>query len=132
MGPIRHLRAVLDTSLLISHRDDLAPAEGAISVASLAELHFGVHRAADPIERARRLERLGAIEAGFEAIAIDPRIARAWGALSSACVDRGVNPRRRVMDIWIAATALVLEVPLLTLDRGLGALDDLLELRVLS
>lgn len=108
------------------------PAEGTISVASLAELHFGVHRAGDLVERARRLQRLGAIEAGFDAVPVDRRIARAWGALSSACVDRGVSPRRRVMDLWIAATALVLDVPLLTLDRGLGALDDIVDLRVLA
>jgi hypothetical protein len=36
------------------------------------------------------------------------------------------------MDVWIAATALVLDVPLLTLDRGLQVVEDLLDLRVLA
>jgi toxin FitB len=118
--------------LLVSSREDLVPDEGSISVASLAELHLGVHRARDSAERARRLERLGAIEAGFDAIPLDQTIARAWGTLSSACVDRGLNPHARTMDVWIAATAFVLGVPLLTLDRDLAALGDVMDLRVLA
>ena len=54
------MRALLDTSVLIG---DTAPrdVEAAISVASLAELHFAVLIATDDDERARRSQRLGAI-----------------------------------------------------------------------
>jgi toxin FitB len=56
------VRALLDTSVLIADTgpDDLA---GAISTASLAELHFGVLVARDEDERARRAQRLGVVEA---------------------------------------------------------------------
>ena len=69
--------------------------EGAISAASLAELHFGLLVASDPDERARRAQRLGAIEAGFEPIPVDAAVAREWGRLSAAVAERGGRPRRR-------------------------------------
>ena len=55
-------RVVIDTSVLIGAGDP-GELEGAISVASLAELHFGTLIAADPDERARRAQRLGVVEA---------------------------------------------------------------------
>lgn len=107
------MRALLDTSVLI---DDRAPEslEAAISVASLAELHFGVLVAADHEERARRAQRLGAIEATFEPIPLTPDIAREWGRLAAAVRNRDGAPRRRMTDLAIAATANVNRVPLLT------------------
>jgi predicted nucleic acid-binding protein len=51
------MRALLDTSVL-SGAEDPGDLEGAISAASLAELHFGVLVAADDDERAEA--RLGA------------------------------------------------------------------------
>jgi predicted nucleic acid-binding protein len=36
------------------------------------------------------------------------------------------------MAVWIAATAFVLGVPLLTLDRDLAPLQDVMDLRVLT
>ena len=86
----------------------------AISAASLAELHFGVLVAADADEQARRMQRLGAIESTFSAIPIDDAVAREWGRLAAAVSKRGGKPRRRTMDLAIAATANVLGVPLLT------------------
>ena len=107
------MRALLDTSVLIS---DSAPAgvEAAISVASLAELHFGVQVAADADERARRIQRLGAVEATFDPLPVTPAIAREWGRLAAAVSDRGGQPRRRAMDLVIAATANVAGVVLMT------------------
>ena len=55
------MRVLLDTSVLIG-TDDPGALEGAISTASLAELHFGVLVARDDDERARRALRLGVIE----------------------------------------------------------------------
>jgi hypothetical protein len=111
------MRAVLDTSVLIG---DSAPAgiEAAISVASLAELHFGVQIAADPDERARRTQRLGAVESTFDALPVTPAIAREWGRLVAAVTDRGGQPRRRAMDLVIAATANVSGVALMTENIG--------------
>ncbi|HWF71771.1 MAG TPA: PIN domain-containing protein [Solirubrobacteraceae bacterium] len=111
------MRALVDTSVLIS--DELPPdVEAAISVASLAEIHFGVLVAADDNERALRTQRLGAIESTFDALPITTEIAREWGRLAAAVRNRGGQPRRRTMDLAIAATANAHGVPLLTHNAG--------------
>lgn len=108
-------RALLDTSVLIG-AEDPGDLEGAISVASLAELHFGVLVPTDPDEQARRNTRLGVIEATFDPIPIDAPVGREWGKLAAAVHERGGKPRRRSVDLLIAATANVFKVPLLTLN----------------
>lgn len=107
------MRALLDTSVLIG---DTAPdsVEAAISVASIAELHFGALVARDDDERALRTQRLGAIEAAFDPLPLTAAIAREWGRLAAAVSARGGQPRRRTLDLAIAATANVHKVPLLT------------------
>src|SRR5919202_2336223 len=98
------MRALLDTSVLIG-AEDRGELEGAISAASLAELHFGVLVAGDEDERARRSQRLGIVEATFDPLPVDARVAREWGRLAAAVAQRGGQPRRRAMDLAIAATA---------------------------
>jgi predicted nucleic acid-binding protein len=118
-------RVLLDTSVLIGVGVP-ADVEAAISVASLAELHFGVLVAVDPDERARRAQRLGAIEATFDPLPVDTAVAREWGRLAAAVAERGGEPRRRTVDLVIAATANVHGVPLLTADTAdLAIIDDL-------
>jgi predicted nucleic acid-binding protein len=107
------MRAVLDTSVLIG-ADAPGDVEAAISVASITELHFGVLVAEDDDERARRTDRLAAIEAAFNPLPISVEVARAWGRLAAAVTLRGGNPRRRQIDLAIAATATIEKVPLLT------------------
>jgi predicted nucleic acid-binding protein len=111
------VRALLDTSVLIGAT---APdrIEAAISVASIAELYFGVLVAGDADERARRTQRLGAIEATFDPLPLTAEIAREWGHLAAAVTDRGGQPRKRTMDLAIAATANIHNVPLLTENIG--------------
>ena len=111
------MRALLDTSVLIGGEQP-PDIEAAISVASLAELHFGVLVADDDDERALRTQRLGAIESTFEALPISAEIAREWGRLAAAVLNRGGQPRRRAMDLAIAATANAHRVPLLTHNGG--------------
>jgi predicted nucleic acid-binding protein len=123
------MRVVLDTSVLIG---DSAPAdvEAAISVASLAELHFGVQVAANADERARRTQRLGAVEATFDALPVTAAVAREWGRLAAAISERGGQPRRRAMDLVIAATANVHNVALVTENLGdFEIIADLVDLR---
>ena len=123
------MRVVLDTSVLIGATSP-GELEGAISAASLAELHFGVLLARDPDERARRAQRLGVVEATFEPLAIDAAVGREWGRLSAAVAERGGAPRRRTIDLVIAATANVHGVPLLTHDLAvLRVIDDLVDVR---
>ncbi len=107
------MRVLLDTSVLISD-PPASDVEAAISVASLAELHFGVLVAADDDERGLRSQRLGAIESTFDPLPITVDVAREWGRLAAAVSNRGGQPRRRAIDLAIAATANVHGVPLLT------------------
>ncbi len=107
------MRALPDTSVMIGASSP-GELEGAISAASLAELHFGVLVASSDDERGRRSQRLGIIEATFDPLPIDAAVAREWGRLAAAVVARGGKPRRRAVDLVIAATANVHQVPLLT------------------
>lgn len=123
------MRAVLDTSVLIG---DDAPADvaAAISVVSLTELHFGVLLATDDGERARRTDRLAAVEATFDPLPVTAEVARAWGRLAAAVSQRGGQPRRRQIDLAIAATASVEQVPLLTHNvADFQVISDLVDVR---
>jgi predicted nucleic acid-binding protein len=123
------VRVLLDTSVLISDQDP-GDVEAAISAASLAELHFGVLVATDEEERARRTRRLGLIESAFDPLPIDADVAREWGRLAAAVSRRGGRPRRRAIDLAIAATASAHKIPLLTHNvRDFRAIDDQLEIR---
>jgi toxin FitB len=122
-------RVVIDTSVLIG-ADDPGQLEGAISVASLAELHFGTLIASDPDERARRAQRLGVVEATFDPLPVDAAVTREWGRLAAAVSERGGQPRRRAIDLAIAATANVHGVPLLTADvADLAIINDLVSVQ---
>jgi predicted nucleic acid-binding protein len=126
------VRVLLDTPVLIG-ADSPGDLEGAISAASLAELHFGVLVADQEDERARRSQRLGVIEATFEPLPVDATVAREWGRLAAAVVRRGGKARRRALDVAIAATANVHHVPLLTLEpKDFGLIADLIDARAPS
>ena len=121
-------RGVLDTSVLIA--DDVSPLPGelAISVVSLAELHFGVLLAADDDERARRLSRLSALQRKFDPLPVDEAVAESYGLLAARVVKAGRQPRARVMDLLIAATAYAHGATLYTRNADdLGGLEGLVE-----
>lgn len=111
------MRGLLDTSVVIAVEVADLPNEAAISAATLAELHFGVHLAKDKSTRALRLRRLTEIESRFAALPIDEAVARAYGELAALTVAAGRKVRPRVVDLFIAATARVHEVPLYTRNR---------------
>jgi toxin FitB len=103
--PVPPERALLDTSVLIA--GDVAPIPGvlAISTISLAELQFGVLVAKTATVRAERLRRLSVLQQHFDALPVDDAVAISYGRLAAAVVDAGRRPRRRAMDLLIAATA---------------------------
>ena len=120
---------LLDTSVLIAAEEGPSE-EAAISVVSLTELHFGVLVAPDDEARARRVRRLGAIEAHFDALPFDAAAARECGRLHAAVAQRGGQPRRRAFDLAIAATANVHGVPLLTYHTNdFQIIEDLVDVR---
>jgi len=109
------VKALLDTSVLIGE-DVPSGVVAAISVASITELHFGVLVTDDDDGRARRADRLAAVEATFDPLPVTVEVARARGRLAAAVVRRGASPRRRQIELAIAATAAVEQVPLPTYD----------------
>jgi predicted nucleic acid-binding protein len=107
-------KAILDTSVLIA--TDVPRLEGdlAVSAASVAELHFGALVTDDPDLRAERLRRLTLIEHLYTPLPIDGAVARSYGNLATAVARSGRQPRARVMDLLIAATAHAHDASLIT------------------
>lgn len=123
-------RGILDTSVLIATDAVPIPGELAISVASLAEPQFGVLVAKNPQDRALRLKRLGAIQRRFDALPIDDAVADSYAQLAARTVQTGRQPRGRVMDLLIAATAHAHDAAVYTRNaEDLAGLDDLITVK---
>lgn len=122
-------KAVLDTSVLVAV--DVSPLDGdlAVSVASVAELHFGALVTDDAEVRAERLRRLTLVEHLYSPLPIDGAVARSYGHLAAAVARSGRQPRARVMDLLIAATAHANDASLVTRNaddlRGIEHLLDI-------
>lgn len=120
-------RAILDTSVVIA--EGVAPIPGvlAISAVTLAELHFGVLVAKTPQVRAERLRRLSVLQQHLDALPVDEAVATSYGRVAAAVLDAGRQPRRRVMDLLIAATAHAHGARLYTRNPGdFDGLEDLI------
>lgn len=129
----RRAQGVLDTSVIIDleHlQPTQLPLESAISAISMAELAAGPHATADPVERARRQDRLQRAEAAFDPLPFDVEASRAYGRVYSAVVSAGRTARgARAVDLMIAATACSLHLPLFTRNPDdFAGLEDLVEI----
>lgn len=124
---------MLDTSVVVAADIAPLPDELAISAATLAELHFGVLVAKDQQTRAERLRRLTVLQRQFDALPIDDRVATSYGTLAAAVAAAGRQPRARVMDLLIAATAHAHDARLYTRNpealKGAEALLDIAAVR---
>ena len=100
-------RGLLDTSVLIAEDVSPLPGQLAISVISVAELHFGVLVAASPDVRAVRLARLSRLQRSFDPLPVDDAVADSYGQIAAHVAASGRQPRARTMDLLIAATAHV-------------------------
>ena len=119
-------RGLLDTTIMIL-RSRIAPEElpdeMAISAVTLAELSAGPYEVRpdteqdvyfEAAERARRLDVQQRAEHEFDPIPFDTDAARAYGRVTAAVIAAGRKPRRRAVDLMIAATAITAELPLYT------------------
>lgn len=129
--PEARRRGLVDTSVVIDlGRLDPAelPDELAVAAITMAELAAGPHATDDPIERARRQDRLQRTEAVFAPLPFDAEAARAYGRVYASVVAAGRKARgRRAVDLLIAATALAAGLPLYTCNPADFALVDGLE-----
>jgi predicted nucleic acid-binding protein len=114
----RHQRGILDTSVIIDLENIDAqslPHEIAVTSISMAELAVGPHATEDPLERARRQDRLQRAEAAFDPLPFDGNAARAYGRVCAAVLARGRKARgARAVDLLIAAVAGSAQLPLYT------------------
>jgi len=126
------VKAILDTSILISRRPPPSGLDASISAVSIAELHFGIHVAADDAQRRERVALMGLVESRFpRPIPFDDRVARVVGQLKATVASRGGKPRSRLADLAIAATAVAHGAVLLTLNpKDLNLVKDLVAIRV--
>ncbi len=125
-------RGILDTSILIATDVTPIPGELAISIASLAELQFGVLVAKTAEARALRLARLSAIQRRFDPLPIDEVIADSYARLAARVVETGRQPRARAMDLLIAATAHAHDAAVYTRNaEDLAGLEDLITIHTI-
>ena len=122
-----------DTSVFIARESgrplavERLPEALGISVVTLGELRAGVLAADDVETRDRRLATLtDAMQ--LAAIPIDERVAHAWAKLRLTLRDAGV--RMPVNDSWIAATAISLDIPVVTQDEDYVDVPGLVVVRV--
>ena len=117
-------RGLLDTSIFIAQEGGRSlgqlPAQAAISVVTVAELYLGVLMADDPGIRARRLRTFSSVEALFQPLPIEAEVARAFAELVAEARRQGRRPK--VMDTWIAATAVANDLSVYTQDADFAAI----------
>lgn len=92
--------------------------EVAISAVTVAELHYGVTAADDPITQMHRRQRVQAALDLFEVLPFDVMTAEYYGALATLVRQHGRNPGPRRLDLQIAATAARHELLLVTRNGG--------------
>ena len=126
-------RGLADTSVFIAREArrtvdiEAMPERLAVSVITIGELRAGVLAATDAVTRDRRLDTLTAA-LSLEPIPIDVEVANAWSRLRLAL--RDADLRMPVNDSWIAATAMALDVPIVTQDDDFPSLADLAVIHV--
>jgi predicted nucleic acid-binding protein len=126
-------KALADTSVFVGVEnarldiDRFADFEWGISVVTLGELRLGVLQAQGPEASSRRLSSYQLAQR-FEAIAIDEAVANAWALLVSQL--RALGRKAPINDSWIAATAIVHQVPVVTQDSDYDAMPDVEVIRI--
>ncbi len=121
-------QALIDTSVFIAlesgrpvDREALpAQTDMFVSVVTVAELQAGVLAATDVETRSRRLKTLEGV-GHLELVPMVEPMAVEWARLRVHLAEQG--RRVSVNDLWIAATAVALGIPLVTQDADFDPLD---------
>jgi len=124
-------RGLADTSLFIALETarplaGTLPASLAVSVVTVGELSLGVLAAGDD-DRSRRLDTLTRA-LRLEPLPVDEAVAAAWARLRLRLRDAGI--RMPLNDSWIAATAVVYDLPVVTQDADFDGVPGLDVIRV--
>lgn len=127
--------AMLDTCVVVDFpnlKDQLPTNDLGLSAIVFAELSAGVYAAPPGRERAERQKRLTWAKTFFDPYPFDTDVAMIYGRLTRAVTQAGRQPRNRIADLMIAATAAAADVPLYTsnADDFVG-LEQLVEIVVL-
>jgi predicted nucleic acid-binding protein len=126
---------LLDTSVLIAAeqgrplREEALPKSAAISIVTVGELRAGILAAPDIESRDRRLYTLERIS-GTTILSLDHTVAQTWAGMRAylAASGKGVSGN----DLWIAATAAAVGMPVITQDRDFNALSGVNGLTVIE
>jgi predicted nucleic acid-binding protein len=120
------LPALLDTSVFIAwetgHSLDFEaiPEGSGVSVITVGELELALFMSPTPESMAKRLTTVELARSG-KPVPVAAGTARHWASLRART--RG-QAQSRINDLWIAATALDLGIPVVTQDRGFERLRD--------
>jgi predicted nucleic acid-binding protein len=126
-------RGLADTSVFVARESgrrldvERLPTELAVSVVTIGELRAGVLAAGDVEVRHRRLATLTQALT-LDPVPVDGHVAEEWARLRILLRDAG--KRMPVNDSWIAATAIALEVPVVTQDDDYVEVEGLEVVRV--
>ena len=91
-----------------------------VSIVTVAELHAGVLAATDSDTRSRLLRTLEGVS-DLELVPVVERMAVEWARLRVYLAEQG--RRVNVNDLWIAASATALGIPLVTQDADFDPLE---------
>ena len=123
---------LLDTSVWIALEQGrplgALPDEFAVSIVTLAELELGVLRARNTPTRAARQATLREIRRDVPALAATDAVAALWAEIAATLSETGA--RRKVNDVWIAATARDAGVPVFTRDADFDGFPGVEVVRV--
>ncbi len=120
------MRALLDTSVFIAREQGRPlgklPDEVAVSVVTISELRYGVLAAVDYETRALRLSTLEAAGSLGAPLVVDEPVGDELARLRVAL--KAIGRSMKVMDAWIAATAIAHEAAVCTQDADFDAARD--------
>ncbi|GAB3216872.1 hypothetical protein GCM10027586_10050 [Kineococcus gypseus] len=92
-----------------------------VSTLTETELRFGFQLVAgDPVRSTQRLNQLTRLLSTWSPLPVDGTVQQAYTLVARAALDAGQQPRRRQLDLLIAATALAHGMTLVTDDRRLA------------